>query len=193
VDKDISDDEQLPTPEEEPSVQNHQTRRPQRSTKRVSYIEPALVIDSDSEPDRTVGFSAESDESDFEATDDAESVAESDDDVAATDAESDAVEDADEESGADEEKEQVVPTKKARSRPRTVNANPVKAGLGVDLSLPPLSSMEDIFADMASRALPLGLNEGLSDLSKHPFKIGTMCSGTESPLLATQGISEGKT
>ncbi|KAF2649386.1 hypothetical protein K491DRAFT_771566 [Lophiostoma macrostomum CBS 122681] len=187
-DGNASDDEQFPTPEEEePSVPGRNITRPRRTTKRVSYIEPVLVIDSESEPDRTGGLSADSDESDFEAPDDAVSVAESDDDVmsmAATDAESDAVQ------GSDEEEEQMVPIKKARPRSRTVNPNPVKAGLGINLKLPPLSRMEDIFADMASRALPLGLDKALKDLSGHSFRIGTMCSGTESPLLAVQGISQ---
>ncbi|KAJ6260535.1 DNA repair protein RAD5 [Drechslerella dactyloides] len=48
--------------------------------------------------------------------------------------------------------------------------------------LPPLSSIQDIFFDLTKR------NKSLVEVSKHlndrPLRVATMCSGTESPLLA---------
>lgn len=65
-----------------------------------------------------------------------------------------------------------------------------KPGLGIDQSLPPLASIEDIFADMASNALQLGLDAALKDLRGRMINIATMCSGTESPLIALQLLSK---
>ena len=65
-----------------------------------------------------------------------------------------------------------------------------------DLKLPPLTNMPDIFKDIVAR------NPKLKDVAdlfhNHPdetgaprkLRVGTMCSGTESPLLALQLISE---
>jgi len=60
----------------------------------------------------------------------------------------------------------------------------------IDLTLPPLHEISDIFKDMVTRALPLGLRDAASKLEKRPLRVATMCSGTESPLLALEMIKD---
>lgn len=55
---------------------------------------------------------------------------------------------------------------------------------GLDLNLPPLPTIPDIFEDITLKALKLGLRQVLRLLEDRPLRVGTMCSGTESPLLA---------
>ncbi|KAJ5466265.1 hypothetical protein N7530_010052 [Penicillium desertorum] len=54
--------------------------------------------------------------------------------------------------------------------------------------LPPLHTLTDIFADMASNALKMGFEHVLSRLGSRPLRVATMCSGTEAPLLALELI-----
>lgn len=61
---------------------------------------------------------------------------------------------------------------------------------GLDRGLPPLSRIEDIFEDMTTKAKSLGLNTALEHLASRPLRVATMCSGTESPLLALHMISD---
>lgn len=56
-----------------------------------------------------------------------------------------------------------------------------------DSSLPPLSSLSDIFADLVDR-LP-ELKELAIHLTGRKLRVATMCSGTESPLLALRMIT----
>jgi hypothetical protein len=58
--------------------------------------------------------------------------------------------------------------------------------------LPPLHTLTDIFADMASNALKMGFEHVLSRLGSRPLRVATMCSGTEAPLLALELIQTGK-
>ncbi|KAI9841565.1 MAG: hypothetical protein M1837_000611 [Sclerophora amabilis] len=62
--------------------------------------------------------------------------------------------------------------------------------LGTDLSLPPLHDIEEIFEDMTSNAVGLGLAKAVSHLANRKLRLATMCSGTESPLLALDLIAE---
>ena len=55
---------------------------------------------------------------------------------------------------------------------------------GVDLKLPPLHDIEDIFGDMTNRAFSFGLEDALKHFNGAPLRVATMCSGTESPILA---------
>ncbi|KAJ5572309.1 C-5 cytosine methyltransferase [Penicillium sp. DV-2018c] len=57
-------------------------------------------------------------------------------------------------------------------------------------NLPPLHTLPDIFADMASKALGLGLDRVLSQLGCRSLRVATMCSGTEAPLLALELIQK---
>jgi len=58
--------------------------------------------------------------------------------------------------------------------------------------LPPLHTLADIFADMASKALELGFASVLFRLGSRPLRVATMCSGTEAPLLALELIQTSK-
>ncbi|OCL14046.1 hypothetical protein AOQ84DRAFT_331743 [Glonium stellatum] len=64
-----------------------------------------------------------------------------------------------------------------------------KKRLGVDDTLPPLSDINEIFMDITQNALNKGLEKCLRDLSGRPLNVATMCSGTESPLLALQLVA----
>ncbi|KAJ5823911.1 C-5 cytosine methyltransferase [Penicillium robsamsonii] len=57
--------------------------------------------------------------------------------------------------------------------------------------LPPLHTLTEIFADMASNALKMGLEHVFTRLGSRPLRVATMCSGTEAPLLALELIQTG--
>ncbi|KAF2134891.1 hypothetical protein P153DRAFT_372163 [Dothidotthia symphoricarpi CBS 119687] len=59
----------------------------------------------------------------------------------------------------------------------------------IDLDLPPLSDIYECFGDLVSNAVELGLCDALKSIGR-PINIGTMCSGTEAPLVAINLISE---
>ena len=59
---------------------------------------------------------------------------------------------------------------------------------GLDTSLPPLSSIDAIFQDITTKALSLGLREALK--TTPVLRFATMCSGTESPLLAIEMVQD---
>lgn len=61
----------------------------------------------------------------------------------------------------------------------------------LDQSLPPMHKLEEIFQDLASNASRLGLRNVLDILGDRPLKVATVCSGTESPLLALEMIEKG--
>ncbi|KAK4540354.1 hypothetical protein LTR36_009311 [Oleoguttula mirabilis] len=67
---------------------------------------------------------------------------------------------------------------------------PKGQGRGLDPNLPPLHDIDDIFRDVTTRALTLGLDKALDHLRSRPLRVATMCSGTESPLLALQTVHE---
>lgn len=64
--------------------------------------------------------------------------------------------------------------------------------VGIDMDLAPISKNSEIFADMTNNALKLGLEKALNHLNGHVLKVATMCSGTESPILALQLFQESK-
>ena len=61
----------------------------------------------------------------------------------------------------------------------------------LDESLPPMECLEDIFRDIAKKALHLGFADVLRQLGDRPLRVATVCSGTESPLLALEMIKKG--
>lgn len=63
--------------------------------------------------------------------------------------------------------------------------------VGIDESLKPISDIQEIFNDLTDKALDLGLDSLLKRLNGRPLKLATMCSGTESPLLALQLTANG--
>jgi hypothetical protein len=66
----------------------------------------------------------------------------------------------------------------------------VRVKRGLDLTLPPMSSMPEIFDDLAKKAHANGFGDVLNRLGSRPLRVATMCSGTESPLLALKMLSE---
>lgn len=93
----------------------------------------------------------------------------------------------------------VQPTKtKSEPRTRTKKAsqkpvNPRRGKYQIDLSLRPFSNIDDIFNDMMSRALKIpAIAEAIQDLLGKWFHVATMCSGTESPLLALDRMNNGE-
>lgn len=63
---------------------------------------------------------------------------------------------------------------------------------GVDQALPPIHNIVDIFDDITQRAMNLGLEEAIQHLGSRKLKVATMCSGTESPVLALTLVCESK-
>lgn len=61
---------------------------------------------------------------------------------------------------------------------------------GLDTGLPPLSSIDDIFKDITTKALDIGLREILQQTNRQPLRVATMCSGTESPVLALDMVQD---
>lgn len=55
-----------------------------------------------------------------------------------------------------------------------------------------MSNLEQIFTDIAQKAMGLGLELVLKRLAGRSLRVATVCSGTESPLLALKMIQEGK-
>lgn len=82
----------------------------------------------------------------------------------------------------------IEPEPKSVSRRRS--QPPSKQNRGLDLNLPPLDNISKIIEDMTSRAVELGLSQVLKELNGRPINVATMCSGTESPLLFLQMLSE---
>lgn len=68
---------------------------------------------------------------------------------------------------------------------------PTGAAKYLDESLPPMDSLEDIFQDLVAKALSLGFADVLRRLGDRPLRVATVCSGTESPLLALEMIMQG--
>ncbi|KAI9888334.1 MAG: hypothetical protein M1814_000564 [Vezdaea aestivalis] len=61
---------------------------------------------------------------------------------------------------------------------------------GVDFRAAPLDNLHDIFTEMASRAVAGGFKGVVDRLNGRKLTVATMCSGTESPLLAMGIIGE---
>ena len=56
--------------------------------------------------------------------------------------------------------------------------------------LRPLHDIAEIFADLTKRGLATGLSGVVQRLASRELKVATMCSGTESPILALQMVRE---
>ncbi|KAF1931765.1 uncharacterized protein M421DRAFT_90003 [Didymella exigua CBS 183.55] len=156
-----------------------QTSRLRRSRARPSYVElaPSDASDEDLEED---------DDEVWDPEIDAESMIDGEDEFEDA-AQSSADEDGDEED-ADSIDVDIAPEPTSTLRRRS--QLPPKQGKGLDLSLPPLNNIRDITADMTSKAIKLGLSEVLQSLDGRSINVATMCSGTESPLLFLQMLSE---
>jgi hypothetical protein len=60
----------------------------------------------------------------------------------------------------------------------------------LDESLPPMHELEEIFKDLSKKALSLGFAAVIDCLAGRPLRVATVCSGTESPLLALEMIQK---
>ncbi|KAJ4375110.1 hypothetical protein N0V83_002194 [Neocucurbitaria cava] len=170
------------------------TARPRRSRGRVSYVE--LIEDelSDRRPmsedeDETDVYTSSSTDDDSEVEEDLELV-DSEDEVMG-DSDADALEGViSDEDDLIEDDKPVQTSAKARKQTNTANSSQKRAGKGIDLGLPPLNNISDIFADMSAKASRLGLCKVVENLDGHAINVATMCSGTESPLLALDLLSK---
>ena len=63
---------------------------------------------------------------------------------------------------------------------------------GINENLPPMNNPSDIFEDLLEHALREGFRGVLVSLAGRKIKIATMCSGTESPILACRLIADGE-
>lgn len=84
------------------------------------------------------------------------------------------------------------PRARADEIPELRRGFPIPRGRYLASDLPPLHTLTEIFADMASNALKMGFEHVLRRLGSRPLRVATMCSGTEAPLLALELIQTGK-
>ncbi|KAK2762854.1 hypothetical protein FQN54_001029 [Arachnomyces sp. PD_36] len=70
-------------------------------------------------------------------------------------------------------------------------ADSLKSRPGIDLDLPPLYGIHDIFDDISKKAEELGFKDVLAHLGTRKLRVVTVCSGTESPLLALKMVADG--
>jgi hypothetical protein len=64
--------------------------------------------------------------------------------------------------------------------------------LGYRDDLAPLSTVEDWFRDLTAKIKKLGFDKVVHHLNGRALKVATMCSGTESPILALRQISQSR-
>ncbi len=84
-------------------------------------------------------------------------------------------------------------SKKTKQQPRTEADAGTAYRCHLNESLPPLSDLPAIFDDLVSRALEkTSLAEAMKVLPQKRINVATMCSGTESPLLALNMIQNSK-
>ncbi|KAJ4354998.1 hypothetical protein N0V95_003335 [Ascochyta clinopodiicola] len=180
-----------------------QTTRPRRSHGRPSYVDflPSNGSDQESDQDDDENGKEDYDTDDDDVWDPPNADDESDVDEEVESnltIESSGNEDEDED-GDNEDLDATIIELEPSSAPRrralpgsarSQSSLAPKLGKGIDLNLPPLSNINDISADMASKAVELGLCDVLRKLAGCPIDVATMCSGTESPLLFLQLLSE---
>jgi hypothetical protein len=63
---------------------------------------------------------------------------------------------------------------------------------GLDATLPPIEALDEIFDDITRRAAEMGFLNFITHLRSRKLRVVTMCSGTESPLLAMEMIGKSK-
>jgi hypothetical protein len=72
------------------------------------------------------------------------------------------------------------------------DTSPVFSESGINEKLKPCLNLVDMFADMTRKALENGFADVLKMSQERCLKVATMCSGTESPVMALQMIANGK-
>ncbi|KAI9883354.1 MAG: hypothetical protein M1823_004888 [Watsoniomyces obsoletus] len=178
--------------------------RPAAGTPRQRTLLPSDTASSQSEPSpkAVVDLTGQSEDSvsDFNPDDDKEESSEHTDEesvVASSDAEEEVVSSTDGSVGPPKRKQLTLGTSVKKAAPVALARQP--AGLprttgrnndtwqykpGINHSLPPLHRIEDIFDDLTEKAMSCGFNKAVDYLQGRKIKLATMCSGTESPMLA---------
>jgi len=173
------------------------SRRSSRARKKVSYV-PAHFDDMS---DQEMEFATKDEDEDEDVSDiynvptsDEEEESEADIEPASADEEASSTSDAESLDLLSDEDAGPVEDDQARSNPRKKikTGESSRTGKGIDLSLPPLASIQECMSDMTAKAVELGLCKALESLGGRPIRVATMCSGTESPLLALDEISKGQ-
>lgn len=80
--------------------------------------------------------------------------------------------------------------KMSRSKVRMINLASKAGEKGIARDLPPMFRIADIFNDITARSMDLGMKKAVRNLKGHTLRVATMCSGTESPLLAMGLIND---
>jgi hypothetical protein len=160
--------------------------RPCRNRTRVSYVESFLDAPSDHKP--KVEHDNESD-----ACRSITSIEEGviDEEFVFSDVEKSSNTGHSDPDDANDDVEDAMPIEKARPRPQVGKLTERKGGLTWDWSLPPLNNIEEIYLSMAAKAMQQGIKPALDKLKGRPINVATMCSGTESPLIALEMLSKG--
>ncbi|EME41991.1 hypothetical protein DOTSEDRAFT_89510 [Dothistroma septosporum NZE10] len=163
-----------------------QGTRPQRAKARQSYKPAASMEESEDElamrprqnrAKQQAKSIAISDVSDFEMHDDSEASAlRSDSSV--------------ENANDFPERAAKKPKLETSGKKTTTKKTSSSGDRGLNEGLPPCSNIRDIFADITKRALSLGVADALTSLNSRPLRAATMCSGSESPLLALQMLED---
>ena len=78
------------------------------------------------------------------------------------------------------------------SAPGKNSAPPANKSRGLDFDSPLIDSIRPMFVDMVKRAMAEGFKRFLWDFKDIALNVGTMCSGTEAPLLGIAMIREGE-
>lgn len=86
-------------------------------------------------------------------------------------------------------KKSTVKTSAEKKTRATGMVNLAGKGTKLELGLPPLSDTREIFEEITKKGLQKGLQNALDSLPG-PLRVATMCSGTESPLLALELFQE---
>lgn len=179
ADSDDSDTQVADTLRNHKSGADTQTHRLRRSRSKPSYVE---MIPSDASDDEL----EEDDDEVWDPEVDVESIFDDEEefeDAAQSSADEEADDEGDDFADVDIEPEPI-------SVSRRKSQLPPKQDKGLDLNSPPLDNIRDITNDMTSKAIELGLSQVLRGLEDRSINVATMCSGTESPLLFLQILSE---
>lgn len=76
---------------------------------------------------------------------------------------------------------------------KNANSKPYASGRNcLDLTLPPISDIREIFLDITLKALKEGLSGVIEKFVGKQINVATLCSGTESPLLAMTLVQQCK-
>lgn len=63
---------------------------------------------------------------------------------------------------------------------------------GIDYTRPPIYDLKEIFDVITNRALENGLRSFLDHMGSRKLRVVTMCSGTESPILALEMVANSR-